>query len=164
MNIRKSADISLCGRYRWELSRIWDDRKRLCCWVMLNPSTADSEYDDPTIRRCVNFSHDWGFGGILVVNLFALRATDPAELKRQPNPIGEGNTERILWAMRRSKQVVAAWGAHGAYLNRGREVLELMRLNDSGAVHLGMTKAGQPRHPLYLPKTTIPQPLRTNPT
>lgn len=119
---------------------------------MLNPSTADGQFDDPTIRRCMKFTADWGYGGMHVVNLFALRATDPGELREAEDPIGPENDKTILsyahW------RIVAAWGAHGGYRDRDKAVLEMLK--NSELQYFGLTKTGQPRHPLYIPGHYMP--------
>lgn len=123
---------------------------------MLNPSTADAERNDPTIRRCIGFARDWGYDGIEVVNLFAFRATRPADLKRASAPIGDRNDAYIRRAVQRCEQTVLAWGAAGVLLGRGRLVLH--RLEERpGVCCLGWTAGGQPRHPLYAPRTLRPQ-------
>lgn len=141
--------------YRYYLSRRWADGGRVC-WIMLNPSTADAERDDPTIRRCIGFSRDWGYGGLSVVNLFALIATDPYELRQHPTPIGTETDRYIDSAVTDADLVVAAWGNHGALFGRGYEVA--LRVPFGRLNVLGMTSKGQPSHPLYLPKTTRPVP------
>jgi hypothetical protein len=118
---------------------------------MLNPSTADANVDDPTIRRVIGFTAGLGFGGLMVVNLFALRATDPAELARHPDPVGPHNDTYIRAAAAEHGTVMLAWGAHPSAQRREAAVLSILR--DSGArlLCLGTTKSGAPRHPLYLP-------------
>ncbi len=122
---------------------------------MLNPSTADAERFDPTVRRCYGYARDWGFGSMEVVNLFALRSTYPEMLKRVPDPVGPENDGAILKAVKNSDLTVAAWGVLGKLRGRDREVLELI-----GSVRdlhcLGTTKAGQPLHPLHQPKKLTP--------
>lgn len=153
--IRSTAELSSDGVYRYELRRIWGDPNHLVGWIMLNPSTADATADDPTIRRCVGFARDWGYGGIVVRNLFALRATDPAVLKTHPEPIGPENN---YWLLSGSTDAltVCAWGVHGALGGRAIRVLRLLGAGGVQLRHLGLTKAGHPRHPLYLPKTAAP--------
>lgn len=157
--MRSAAHLSDCGSYRYWLSRVWDDSKPSVCFVMLNPSTADASQDDPTIRRCLGFAKLWGGGALHVVNLFALRATNPGDLRRHPDPVGPFNDAAILTitasvpgvgGSAERLAVVAAWGAHGGY--RGRDGAVLAKLRDKGIrTHcLGRTAAGQPRHPLYV--------------
>jgi hypothetical protein len=125
---------------------------------MLNPSTADAERDDPTIRRCGGFARAWGFGAMTVVNLFALRATDPARLRRARDPIGRDNDRHIAEAAAGADALVLAWGIHGALRDRDRAVLAL--LSELRPSCLGLTRGGHPRHPLYLPRAAAPVPFR----
>lgn len=148
-----TAELSACGRYRYELRRVWGEADRLACFLMLNPSTADASADDPTIRRCVGYAKAWRLGGIVVRNLFALRATDPAELAGHPDPIGPDN-DRWLTAPALAAVTVAAWGTHGVLHGRDRHVRALLAAADVPLHHLGeLTRDGHPRHPLYLPAT-----------
>ena len=150
------ADISKCGRYRYRLWRRWGPGDAVL-WVMLNPSTADAEQDDATIRRCKAFTKDWGCERLEVVNLFALCATNPKELVTADDPIGPRNDVTLRHMGRRVyKHVIAAWGAHGYLFNRGWEVAVFLLLANLSC--LGVTKNGQPRHPLCLPKTAKPIP------
>lgn len=153
-HITREASISECGRYRYTLTRIWDDQRSSLSVIMLNPSTADADQDDPTIRRCIAFARREGFGGINVLNLFAFRATSPDDMIAAEDPVGPECSDRIDAALRRSAAfglpVLAAWGAHGAYQQRGEAVAN--RAADFGArlVCLGTTADGHPRHPLYV--------------
>lgn len=151
---RSRAGFSRCGVYRYSLTRLWDTSRQRVCFCMLNPSTADAGANDPTVRRCVGFALGHGFGSLDVVNIFALRSTDPAALSRHPDPIGPGNDRAIRRAAGRAHLVVAAWGNHGDLLRRGR-VVETMLLDAARSgtpvCHFGRTGAGHPRHPLYLP-------------
>jgi hypothetical protein len=147
-----SAVISECGRYRYRLTRTWDAALDPACFVMLNPSTADATHDDPTIRRCVGFARGWGCGGIVVVNLFAFRATDPAEMFRASlAAIGPENDRHVRDAAEQCRPVVAAWGAHGGFLRRDAAARRLLVDVGSAVLCLGVTKQGHPRHPLYVP-------------
>jgi hypothetical protein len=110
---------------------------------MLNPSTADAHHDDATIRRCIGFARSWGFGGVEIVNLFAYRARDPRELLRVADPVGPRNARFIQMAIARAALVVLAWGAHPSVSRRAALSLPRARC-------LGLTRAGHPRHPLYL--------------
>lgn len=148
--MRKSADISDCRRYRYRLERLWGEAHALP-FVMLNPSTADAEIDDPTIRRCMSFARREGHGGIIVCNLYAYRATDPASLWARDDPYGPENdhylTALARWADRANVPLVCAWGAHGGRNNRP---IVLMQQAGARLVCLGKTKDGHPRHPLYV--------------
>lgn len=151
--LKSDAVISPCGKYRYSLSRTWDEELRPACFIMLNPSTADADKDDPTIRRCVGFAKSWGCGGIVVVNLFAWRATDPAYLVglRLAEASGPENERHIREAVIACKPVVAAWGARGVQFKRDEAVLNLIR--SAGLPWpecLGVTKDQHPRHPLYV--------------
>ena len=150
------ADISACGRYRYRLWRWWAHGPAMG-FVMLNPSTADGEVDDPTIRRCIGFAKREGFGGIMVVNLFAFRATDPGDLLLNSplnDPRAREFAEAEIRACAENGCVVAAWGAHPATVNRSEGVHSIRRVKEWAGPSLkclGVTKSGAPRHPLYLP-------------
>ena len=146
-DVTRDASISECGLYRYSMIRQWDSSLPPQCWIMLNPSTADDSVDDPTIRRVCAFSRAWGRGGIIVVNLFALRATDPAELSRAGDPVGPQNDEAIRQAIF-GLTVIAAWGAHPFARQRSMEVVKM--LPHVNLRCLGVTKDGFPRHPLYV--------------
>lgn len=112
--VARSAELSTDGRYRYSLSRVWDDSLPIVLFIGLNPSTADHERDDPTIRRCMRFAQDWGCGTLLMGNLFALRSTDPRTLLSDPAPVGPANDEILSALARRAAVRVAAWGGHRA--------------------------------------------------
>lgn len=154
-----SAVISECGRYRYSLTRDWSDEPR-SVFVMLNPSTADALKDDPTIRRCTAFARDWGHGSIEVVNLFALRATDPVELLRATDPVGPDNDDYINAAFSRAAFVVCAWGAHSMAVRRVKTVREIAASRGTVLNALRVTKSGAPSHPLYLPRGLRAEPWR----
>lgn len=143
-----TARISACGHYRYELRRGWPKAGPLHCWVMLNPSTADAQQDDPTLRRCVSYSWRWGARGIVVVNLFAWRATKPAELLAAADPVGPENDDAIRAAVAECDVVIAAWGAHKARRIGGRATLVRAMLPTHTRC-IGFTAGGEPRHPLY---------------
>jgi hypothetical protein len=144
---RFSADFD----YRYSLTRQWDTLRRPMVFAMFNPSTADAEIEDPTIRRCMGFAEREDCGGIVVVNLFGYRATQPAELRRVVDPVGPGNDEAIREAFALpSAEVVLAWGATAdAYPVRVREFLNLIP-DTITPLCLGTTGSGAPRHPLYV--------------
>ena len=146
--VRKDATLSPCGTYRYRLKRLWDDRIEPLVWVMLNPSTADAEVDDNTIRRVVAFSQREGkYGGAVVLNLYALRATNPKALARHPQPYGPRNDAVLDLYARSPFDMVAAWGAH-APVHAARILTGPLR--DRRLLCLGKTKDGHPRHPLYV--------------
>lgn len=146
-------------RYRYSLeAKVLDDNGRVCMFLMLNPSTADAVKSDPTVSACKRFARDWGYGTVRVCNLFALRSPYPKALRDSRNPVGTENDEWILRNARDADVVVCAWGNHGRYLDRSAQVRQM--LVDGGLSnkmrHLGVTKMGQPRHPLYLKADTLP--------
>lgn len=158
----KGAVLSADGLYRYELFRVWDQALPVVVWIMLNPSTADHEADDPTIRKCVKFAKAWGYGGIRVVNLFALRATDPDLLKPAgyPKAVGEHNDQYLAEACRDAALIVAAWGQKGKLWGRAASVR--FKLGTQGVkLHaLKVAKDGfTPHHPLYLKDDSRPFPL-----
>ena len=154
------AHLSDCGNYRYTLGRRWDEGPT-ATFVMLNPSTADASQDDPTIRRCIGFAKAFGCGGLHVVNLYAFRATKPADLWKAPDPIGPENDETLrstfLTAYGEGSPVIAAWGANADPL-RARFVEVIARAAGVTLAALGVTKNSAPRHPLYLPATAAPVP------
>lgn len=151
--LEQNAVISACGRYRYQLTRQVGPGLRTATFIMLNPSTADATNDDPTIRRCIGFAQQWGCGRLAVLNLFAFRATDPADLKRVEEPVGPENQDwfdRTLQADH-DGPVVCAWGVHGEHRGQDRVVLGWLETLGVEPLALGMTKHGHPRHPLYAP-------------
>lgn len=154
--IMKEAQISVCGCYRYALWRLWNRDVPYVMFVGLNPSAADAEADDPTLRRCIGYARSWGYGGVCIGNLFAYRATDPDELLRVLDPIGPENDKWLERLAKGAGITVAAWGNRGRYMNRDRRAM-LMLVD----LHcLGINKQGQPKHPLYLRKDLKPLPWR----
>lgn len=158
----RDAFISPCGLYRYWLVRSWDTALPMLCFVMLNPSTADAERDDPTITRCIERAKRLGYGGMIVVNLFAYRSTDPLQLWNVPDPIGPDNDQTIIQTAGNpaTTGVICGWGNHGAMMQRGATVLRLLRQAGVTPHALRMSKAGQPCHPLYLPYDLLPEPMK----
>lgn len=146
------AVISPCGAYRYRLTRRWGAGP-VCTFIMLNPSTADATEDDPTIRRCVGFAHRERCGSLMVVNLFAFRAANPADLLAADNPTGPGNFEALsgatATAIKNGWPLISAWGAHYAAKKRGAEIRAVLP-----TMCLGKTADGSPRHPLYVRANT----------
>jgi len=152
-----TALLSRCGQYRYTLHRHWDPTLPTLVWIMLNPSTADAQTDDRTIRRCIGLARGWGYGGICVVNLFAFRATNPANLPAdRDQAIGPDNDRHIARAAT-AATVICAWGVRGGQFGRDQQVLRLLAAAGcAGVLTLGMTKAGHPRHPLYVKGDVVP--------
>ena len=144
------AAFSRCRRWRYLLWRRWDARKPVANFLMLNPSTADEVQLDASCTRARNYAERWGFGMLLITNLFAWRATDPEEMKRSRDPVGRGNDAAILRAARAAGVVVCAWGNHGAHLGRAAKVAEDLRRAGVRLHFLKINGTGQPAHPLYL--------------
>lgn len=153
------ADISTCKKYRYSLWRSWafPKRSKYCCFIMLNPSTADGKKDDPTIRRCINLSKKWGYSGLFVVNLFAYRSTDSNKLKKVRDPVGNVNDIVILTVARDAGIVVCAWGNKGILNGRDTEVISMLYDNKIKTYALSVTKDGNPNHPLHLPDDVRPK-------
>jgi hypothetical protein len=151
--VLKSAVISPCGAYRYRLWREWDDEKSTVLWIMLNPSTADGTFDDPTIKRCIAFSQREGFGSMFVGNLYAFRSTDPRIMLRKGAQEARGPDNAIhLWDMATlAVRVICAWGTPGGTSMPPLPFVE--------TCCLGRTKHGAPRHPLYLPADTPLEPF-----
>ncbi len=146
-----SAIISACGQYRYQLTRAPQQSyptSGTALFIMLNPSTADASLDDPTIRRCRGFAKSWDCNGIVVANLYALRATNPGELWKHADPVGEENDWHLAALIREHETIVCAWGAN-AKPDRV-DTLRKMFHRMSRPMCLGTTNAGAPRHPLYI--------------
>ena len=150
------AIFSDCRTWRYVLWRDWDTHLAFVAFIGLNPSTADETTDDPTVRRCIGYAKAWGYGGLYMLNLFAFRATDPKAMRVAQDPIGPLNNQYLVEYSKKAGQVIAAWGCHGPYRNRDIGVLAMI----PDLFCLGQTKAGHPRHPLYLRADTQPTRLR----
>ena len=148
----RSAELSECGTYRYTLERrCRGEVRRTLVFIGLNPSTADAERDDNTIRRIVGFANYWGFDRVLVVNLFAFRATHPSILSAQVDPIGPDNDKHIRDVVAVADDVLCGWGERGGLLDRDAAVRRLLLEAGIDSVScLGKTKSGQPKHPLYI--------------
>jgi hypothetical protein len=151
-NIKPTATFSDDRVYRYTLTRRWDDRT-LCNFLMLNPSTADEHVEDPTVRRCMGFAEAWGYGGLIVTNIFAFRSTDPEALYKVADPVGPGNDYDIIESAKRCALTVCAWGDHGQFMGRGNAVRALLVAAGIAARCLGKNGSGEPQHPLYIPNS-----------
>lgn len=147
---QSTAVYSDCESYRYMLTRTWDPGGDKALFIMLNPSTATEVQNDPTVERCERRARALGFGAFRVTNIFAWRDTDPKKMRAAVDPVGPENDTAIadscLWADR----IIAAWGTHGEHLDRGTKVESLLRDTGLPVYHLGLSKAGHPKHPLYI--------------
>ncbi len=162
--MERGAVMSDCGLYRYTLERRWvplerrpDDgairNGKMILWVLLNPSTADAETDDPTNTRALDFSMAWGFGACVFVNLFAWRATDPKEMLAAADPIGPDNDEHIRDQLGKADHVMVAWGVPGKHRGRDDDVLDIMAsVWQRRPSCFGCNLNDTPKHPLFLPK------------
>jgi len=156
--ISTNANISDCGQYRYCLSRVWDNTKPSVAFIMLNPSTADGQKDDATIRRCVGFAKSWGYGSLYVVNLFAFRSKEPTDLLKTMDPIGKENEDWLKQIQSLVHLTVCAWG-------NGKIVDKIFKNNEEyrplqhfkNLNYIDLSKDGTPKHPLYLSKFLLPK-------
>jgi hypothetical protein len=159
--IERAAQLSPCGQYRYTLDRQWDDGRHVT-FLMFNPSTADANVDDHTIRKCMGFGKRWGYGRMTVINLFAIRSTDPRAVERAADAVGPLNDYWITKTLESTRELVCAWGCeqHMRTLKSRNRVAEVRRLASVDnhplvrVVCLGRTQGGTPRHPLMLPYDT----------
>lgn len=167
---RREAIFSADRKYRYTLEIVWRPGQPLCQFIGLNPSTADEVKDDPTLRRVKAFAKSWGYGGIIMTNLFAFRATLPGVMKSHAYPVGEAkfgcpwkvntgeitrcfsdrNDAHLLSASISCALTIAAWGNHGKHMKRDERVKDLIK----GMKCFRLTGKGCPEHPLYLPAST----------
>ena len=153
--MKNSAVISDCEQYRYELRRVWDESAPLVLFIGLNPSTADGSSDDNTSRVCINYAKRWGYGGLLLGNLFAYRSTDQTALYTAQDPVGPENDAHLKALQSQAKLVVCAWSNTGSYMGRDLAVLPTLK-----APHcLVKLKSGRPGHPLYKRADLRPIPL-----
>lgn len=150
IQIDRTAIISECGKYRYLLRRVWNDNLTRALFVMLNPSTADGKIDDPTIRACTRWCTTNGFGSFEVVNLFAIRSTQPEGIYQVRDPIGPQNEAMVDRAVKRADVVICAWGAHLVARDHAPSMVARIRKEKAKVYCLGLTKIGAPLHPLYV--------------
>jgi hypothetical protein len=151
------AVYSPCLQFRYLLTREWQTKGPRALFVMLNPSTATEAQNDPTVERCERRARTLRFGAFRVCNIFAYRATDPRVMRAATDPVGPLNDASIADSVDWADQVICAWGTHGAYLGRGAQVEGLLRGMGAALWHLGLTKDGHPKHPLYIGYDLQPQ-------
>lgn len=153
--------FSPCRTWRYTLWREFGlERDAFALFLGLNPSTADELKNDNTIRRDINFAKRWGFGALAKGNLFAYRATEPANMRAAQDPVGPENDRHLIELAMHAKVIICAWGAHGAFLNRSAEVLQMLKALDLGHKlhYFTLTKNGEPKHELYIAAETLPVP------
>ena len=152
-----AATFDVSCRYRYQLTRTWASHGQSpsqVTFIMLNPSTANEEQDDPTIRACSQFTQRWGYNQLNVVNLFAYRTPQPLDLKKVTNPVGPDNDHYLLAAAESADKVILAWGNWGNLLNRDQTVISLLQQHQQKLYCLMRNHSGHPRHPLYIKRTT----------
>lgn len=154
--MKKTAILSDDRLYRYLLSRQWgNDVNNFVNFVLLNPSTADENNDDPTLRSCIRIAQNLGFDGLYITNLFAFRTKSPEILKRSKDPVGPENEKYLKECFQKAKLVILAWGNHGCFLGRDKEVLKIVdKLIEPYC--LAVTKLGSPKHPLYVRSSVRP--------
>ncbi len=161
-NMQKDAILDKKRKYRYMLKRQWgDSTDKFINFVLLNPSTANETVDDPTIKACIKFTQNLGYGGFYVTNLFAYRTKSPDILKKSTEPIGRKNDMFIKKYATKSKLVIIAWGNHGNYLNRDKDVLKFITKIKTPYCFI-TTQSGQPKHLLYIARNTKPIKFKTD--
>ena len=159
-DVTRHARISDDGQYRYMLAHVWDLNTLPICWIMLNPSTADAKQDDATIRTVTWWTRKFGAGGFVVVNLFALRSTDPKGLFAAADPVGPDNAGWIQRAVELCPRILCAWGASPKPEGGLLPALQILWYAQGKKIYcLGKTKDGHPRHPLYVKRNTVPEPF-----
>lgn len=148
------ATFSSCKKYRYLLYRLWDNFENgFCVFIGLNPSTADENNDDPTIRRCVDFAKRFGYSGLYMLNLFGLRSTDPKKLINVDDPVGDKNNKIIKEVcLSNNGYKICCWGNYGSFKNRGVQLINFLDHFEIVLHCFGFTEKNEPKHPLYLSK------------
>ncbi|WP_282095227.1 DUF1643 domain-containing protein [Epibacterium ulvae] len=152
-----NAVYSDCETYRYSLTRTWDSQGARVMFVMLNPSKATEVQNDPTIERCERRARTLGFGAFRATNIFAYRATDPRDMRKAQAPEGPDNQATLIEGALWADQIICAWGTHGAHLDQGPRMANLLRKQNKPLHHLGLSKAGHPKHPLYIAYARQPE-------
>ena len=155
--IKSTAVYSNCELYRYSLTRSWDSSAKKVLFIMLNPSTATEIQNDPTVERCERRAKALGYGAFKVCNIFAYRSTDPKIMRLQKDPIGPENDKIIIKSANWSNNIICAWGTNGSHLSRGKKIEELLRAKNFTLTHLGLSKDGHPKHPLYISYSVSPE-------
>jgi hypothetical protein len=155
----KTAKLSDCQKYRFSLIRVWDESKPTILFIGLNPSTADAEKDDPTIKKLITYTKAWGYGGFEIVNLFAFRSSDPKYLiglNSTPIAVGSGNANYLKQAASNHTMIVCMWGNQAKEISETITELWAQYFKGRGAHCFKLNRDGSPAHPLYLPGTCKP--------
>lgn len=150
-NIYGGAEFSVCKKYRYQLFRVWDKTKPKIAFIGLNPSTANENENDPTIRRVISFANSWGYGGIIMYNLFAIVGSDPAILLT-PIDLQKNNQWYLDGILNQCEDVCFCWGSFKEAKERAKEIISLF----DNSICLGINSDGSPKHPLYVPGKTKP--------
>ena len=161
-NMESGATFSLCRKYRYTLWRVWNPTQSALLFIGLNPSTADAFLPDPTVSRMRIRAEEYGFGGLIVCNIFAIRSKHRSVMRSAEDPIGPEN-ERAIWtSTMKASMVLCGWGTDGAHMDRGNILLQKLRLMEPpiNLQCLGQTKTGHPMHPLYIPYKEKPRPIK----
>lgn len=158
--VTATATFNTARTHRYLLTRVWNPEVPPAVFVMLNPSTADAFRRDPTVTRCLGFARREHAGGLVVLNLFGLRSTDPSALAGHPDPIGCSNNQLILESVQHTKIVIVAWGVHGTLRDRDSEVTSLLVQHDIELMCLGRNQGGSPKHPLLVRGSQPLEPYR----
>lgn len=152
--------LSKDGVYRYSLHRRWDESKGVVNFIMLNPSTADGNKLDATLRRVKGFCVSWGYGGFAITNLFAFRGRNPLSMRAAVDPVGPENDAYILQEAQQAHLIVCGWGIHGKYRGRDKVVLDMLKAHDLKPHYLVLVGDGTiPGHPLILSRELTAQPL-----
>ena len=151
-----TVTYSDCEKYRYDLTRTWEDTGKRLLYIMLNPSKADELRNDPTVERCERRARALGYGAFRVTNIFAWRDTDPHAMRRAKKPVGPENDAILKESCDWADGILAAWGTHGAHMDRGPQCARILLAQQTPLFHLGLTKDGHPRHPLYVSYQTQP--------
>ena len=154
---KSTAVYSNCELYRYSLTRSWDSSAKKVLFIMLNPSTATEIQNDPTVERCERRAKALGYGAFKVCNIFAYRSTDPKIMRLQKDTIGPETDQIIIKSANWSNNIICAWGTNGSHLNRGKKIEELLRAKNFTLTHLGLSKDGHPKHPLYISYKVCPE-------
>jgi hypothetical protein len=154
--MEKGALFSNCKKYRYTLCRIWNRNKSYAVFIGLNPSVADANIDDPTIRRCIKYAKDWNLGGLYMLNLFSYIATNPKVMKNKKYPIGKLNDKWLLKISKDAGIIIGAWGNDGSHLMRSKSIKKLI----PNLYCLKINNTGEPAHPLYQKANIIPSLLK----